>query len=274
MPENFNDRLRPADVLSGLYTRWLPDESGSYYFRDPVQLKTPPVGDQLAIPPVDLRMGYGVPSDAQYLKSGEVSAAALRSLMREYGIAFDNAGSVLDWGCATGRVLRWFVQEAEELEFWGVDQDERSILWAKESLSPPFRFVTGNAYPHLPFPDHKFALVYGLSVFTHLEHFPDSWLLEIHRVMQAGGHAIFTIHDENTVAYFAEHGRPSWMPTDLALSRIVQHETTIIHGELWYHTFVFHLDEYVRREWGRYFQVVGIRPRSDAYQSAVVLRKA
>ncbi len=275
MHDNFNDRFTGADVLPSLYTptRRIQDQPNSYYFRDPVKLRTPPVGDQLPIPPAHLRMGYGVPSDELFLNAGEASAAALRSLMKEHGIALNKTASVLDWGCATGRVLRWFVQEAQEVEFWGVDQDESSILWAKENLSPPFQFVTGSAYPHLPFPDNKFGLVYGLSVFTHLEHFSDLWLLEIHRVMQRGGYAIFTIHDENTVRHFLEHGRPSWIPTELALSEIVEHETTIIHGELWHQTYTFHLGEYILREWGRYFRILGLRAKSEGYQSAVVLRK-
>jgi SAM-dependent methyltransferase len=113
----------------------------------------------------------------------------------------------MDWGCATGRTLRHFAVEAGANEFWGTDQDEASVTWAKENLSPPFRFVTCTAYPHLPFSDSKFGLIYGLSVFTHLEYLQDLWLMEIHRVLRSGGHAIFTVHDEHTVRFMAERGR-------------------------------------------------------------------
>lgn len=218
-------------------------------------------------------MGYAVDNDESYLHGGQGSAATLRTIMREYGISLQDCKAAMDWGCATGRALRWFAEEAREIEFWGVDQDDVSMVWAKENLNPPFHFVTCTAYPHLPFADNKFGLVYALSVFTHLEHFPDLWLMEFHRVLQPGGHAIFTIHDEHTVQFFQENGRPQWIPAGLELAEIANHETTVIHGELWHQTYTFFQSDYTRREWGRYFQVLGIRLHSDGYQSAVVLKK-
>jgi hypothetical protein len=71
-----------------------------------------------------------------------------------------------------------------------------------------------------------------------------------------------------------DNGRPQWIPAELALEEIRKHETTVIHGNLWHQTYTFFTDDYIRKEWGRYFQVLGIRPYSDGYQSAVVLCKA
>lgn len=266
-------KVTPADVLSSLYTASEQTQPGSYYFRDPIRLKSSTVGEQFPLPPAHLRMGYAVDNDESFLHGGEVSASGLRAIMEEYGISLQHSVSVMDWGCATGRVLRWFAREAQDVEFWGVDQDEAALMWAKENLSPPFHFVTCTAYPHLPFADNKFGFIYGLSVFTHLEHFVDLWLMEMHRVLQHGGVAIFTIHDEHTVQFFLENGRPPWMPDALALPEIVKHEITVIHGKHWYETCTFFTGDYIQRAWGRYFQVLGIRPHSDGYQSAVVLRK-
>lgn len=267
-------RTNPTEILSSLYTSWMQTQAGaSYYFRDPAALKTPPVGEQLPIPPAHLRMGYATDDDASFLQGGKASCTALRSLMNEFGISLNGDTAAMDWGCATGRTLRWFEEEAHGIEFWGVDQDDASIVWVKENLSPPFHFVTCTAYPHLPFPDGKFSLIYGLSVFTHLEHFPDLWLMELHRVMQRGGHAILTVHDDFTVKYFEENGRPLWIPMDLELSEMLKHEVTIIHGEFWHQTYVFLSCKYIRKEWGKYFQILGIKPLSEGYQSAVVLRK-
>jgi SAM-dependent methyltransferase len=265
--------VTPADILTNLYTAWSQAEPGSYSFQDPTHLKTPALADRLPLPPAHLRMGYSVDSDELYLRGGEASAASLRTIMQEYGLALQNGSAMLDWGCATGRVLRWFLPLANEIELWGVDQDELSMVWAKENLNPPFHFVTCSAYPHLPFADNKFGLIYGLSVFTHLAHFRDLWLMEMQRILQHDGYAIFTIHDEHTVQFFIENGRPAWIPADLALPEIANHETTIIQGNLWYETYTFFTGAYIRKEWGRYFQVLGIRPFSDGYQSAVVLRK-
>jgi len=266
-------KIFPVEILSNLYTHWGQTSLSSHYFRDPIQLKSPASDAALPVPPTPAFNIYGFESSAAFLQAGEKSASALRSMMRDHKIPLHDEGAVLDWGCASGRVLRWFAQEAQEIEFWGVDQDEAPIAWAKENLSPPFHFVTGTAYPHLPFADNKFNFIYGLSVFTHLEHFPDLWLMEMQRVMQPGGYAVFTIHDEYTVQYLLKHGRLPWLPTDLSLSEINQHEVTIIRGKTWGQTVTFFRDDYIQREWGRYFEVVEIRPYSEGYQSAVVLRK-
>ena len=142
----------PVDILSNLHTHWDPAQPGLYYFRDPIQLKKSVSDDQLPVPPLSMFRVYGFESEAAFLQAGEKSANALRSILRDHGISLQDKGAVLDWGCATGRVLRWFAREAQEIEFWGVDQDDACIAWAKENLSPPFNFVTGSAYPHLPSP--------------------------------------------------------------------------------------------------------------------------
>ena len=225
------------------------------------------------MPPPHLRMGYAVDDDASYLSGGKHSVDVIRAALHECGIDLAECGAVLDWGCATGRVLRWFADVAERSEHWGVDQDALSISWNQENLSPPLHFLTGTAYPHLPFEDGKFGLVYALSVFTHLEHCVDLWLLEMRRILRRGGVAFFTIHDEHTVRAFAERGRPGWIPPALSLSELAEHETTVIRGDRWFETYTFYTDEHVRRAWSRYFEVLAIRPHSEGYQSAVVLRK-
>src|SRR5438445_365600 len=43
--------------------------------------------------------------------------------------------------------------------------------------------------------DRQFAVVYALSVFTHLpEPLQNAWMQEIRRVVRPGGHVIFTTH--------------------------------------------------------------------------------
>jgi ubiquinone/menaquinone biosynthesis C-methylase UbiE len=88
---------------------------------------------------------------------------------------------VLDFGCGAGRVLRQFVTEAEKAEFWGCDIDMRSVEWVQVNLNPPFRAITCNAEPGLPFSDGFFTLIYAISVFTHLTDHATGWLLELRR---------------------------------------------------------------------------------------------
>lgn len=155
------------------------------------------VDDPLPVPPPELMMGYGT-NKQHYLSMGEKTSQSIRRIIEREGISLTEGTSMLEWGCASGRVLRYFAKEAKACEIWGIDQDTSHINWAKENLSPPFRFMTCTAYPHLPFEDGKFTLVYGISVFTHILQLIDMWLMEFRRILAPGGYALFTIHDEHT----------------------------------------------------------------------------
>src|SRR4051812_18845431 len=158
---------------------------------------------RLPIPPPHLNQGYAR-DDAKFLRTGQRTSDMIRRMAAQHGICL--IGSTLEWGCATGRVLRHFADETRhrQADYWGVDVDGPHLNWAKRNLSPPFRFVTCTAYPHLPFEDHTFDFVYGISVFTHLVHLLDTWLMEFRRILKPGGVALFTVHDENTWEYFGK----------------------------------------------------------------------
>ncbi len=179
----------------------------------------------------------------------------------------------MEWGCTSGRVLRHFSDEADATEFWGIDVDQTSIDWAKASLSPPFHFLCCSEYPHLPFSDDKFSLVYAISVMTHIGHFRDMWLMELRRILRAGGILVLTINDEHTIETY-KHDRPGWAPEELDFSQAEDHEFTVVYGRNWADTFTLFTTDYVRREWGRYFEILDIKVRAENNrQSAVVLRK-
>ena len=272
-----------GQILSALYDPWPPASRGleaeRFYFRDPQPLRGPVGPDGLPLPPTDWRQGYYPGDDAGFLASGKAAADQIRSIAREHGLSIGGGDAVLDWGCASGRVLRHFAAEAQVAEFWGVDLDARLIAWAKENLWPPFHFVTGSAYPHLPFEDHKFSLVYAHSVFTHIEHLADAWIMELRRVMRRGGLAVLSAHTEDTVAFMDGDKRGEalrrWLPAALGPREILAHEVTVVSRRGWQPTLTFYRSDWLRREWGRYFEFMEIRPPPEnSKQPAVVLRKA
>ncbi|HEV8606401.1 MAG TPA: class I SAM-dependent methyltransferase [Tepidisphaeraceae bacterium] len=229
--------------------------------------------DPLPIPPPDLRMAYYADDDSDFLGSGQYTSTWLRRIAQQHSINLTH-GPALEWGCASGRVLRHFEPEARRAEFWGIDQAGPHIAWCKEHLSPPFKFLTCTAYPHLPFPDNFFSFIYGISIFTHLYHLIDVWLMEFRRILAPGGHAIFTIHDEHTLQYFREvpEDRPNWLdPQDLSPNPTG--DLTIFGNGDWDRVFTVFNTDWVRKEWGQYFQIISIEPRAEAYQTAVILQK-
>jgi len=144
----------------------------------------------LPLPPVELAnlSGRTVGSDesfAGYELVGTVLRDAVVSALPE-GWTWSGK-RVLDFGCGAGRVLRHFVPEAGEAEFWGCDIDAPSVAWINANLDPPVRAFVNDEQPPLARGDDSFDLVYAFSVFSHLADTWSAWLLELHRVLAPDG---------------------------------------------------------------------------------------
>lgn len=240
---------------------------------EPKPAALPLAADGFAVPPVELTMGYGSGDMKHYLACGARSAAMLRNVMARNGISLESGDAMLDWGGAAGRVVRNFAAEAQRgVHVWGCDVHAPSTEWAKNHLSPPFRFFNSLALPQLPFPEGTFKFICGFSIFTHLVVMRDLWLLELRRVLHRDGCLILTIHDENTWAWFRKNGMPQWMPADLRNVAEMPGELVDIRGSSWEFCYTFFHSDYIRRIWGQYFHVAEIIPGAESYQTAVVLR--
>jgi len=272
--ELFVARVARDGLQKARYTPWEGRMGRTAYAFDEGSFAVERKGEALPVPPPELRMWYATESDERFLEDGLAAATSIRAILAEHGVTFGADSVCADWGCASGRVLRHFAREAEVGEFWGLDQDEKYIMWDKANLSPPFKFLTSTDYPHLPFEDNTFSFFYGISVFTHIENYPDLWLMEIRRVLRRGGYALFTAHAENTAAFFQETGKPNWIPEDIDLVEMGKHDAFVIsHGE-WYDKHVFYNTAFLRKEWGQYFEVVDFKPLAiDGFHNAVLLRK-
>jgi SAM-dependent methyltransferase len=229
----------------------------------------------LPVPPAHLTQGYAR-DERRFLDRGRRTSETVRRIAAQQGVSL-GSGTKLEWGCATGRVLRHFADEARHADFWGVDVDGAHINWAKRNLSPPFRFVTCTSYPHLPFEDNTFDFVFGISVFTHIVHLIDTWLMEFRRILVPGGRALFTVHDENTWDHFGKDGGETnpWV-TNEQFSGGLKDDVVVLcdaNAPSWDTTFTFFRTEWITEEWGKYLDVVAIEPFAEGFQTAVVLRK-
>lgn len=271
-----SDVVLKKEILPELYDPWTGREIDGLYSFDASDLEKEEVEGTFPVPPPLLRMGYRADSAKAYLDGAAETHAFLQEVLTTNGVVIDETSAVLDWGCATGRLLRQYRAEAEAGgTFWGADQDENCVLWAKEFLSPPFNFVTCTAYPHLPFEDNSFDLVYAISVFTHIEHLTDAWLMELRRVLKPGGHLMVSVHTEGSVERIATDFWPPWLPRETAVEELAKHDFSVVTSGAWDFTFPFFKEEYVRKEWGRYYDVVAIESAQiDFAQTVVLMRKA
>ncbi len=178
---------------------------------------------------------------------------------------------VLDWGCGCGRVARYF-QQLPGCQLTGVDVDEENVGWCWEHL-PGGRFTTVPLRPPSELPEAGFDLAYGVSVFTHLSE-PDqfAWLAELRRLIRPGGLALKTFHGEASVVWSGLSGERYARLRSHGFCEQANPLYDADLGEPDYYKDVFHTKEYVRREWGKYFEVLAILPCYLAHQDLVVMR--
>jgi len=229
----------------------------------------------LPIPPEHLRKVSSGESDEVFINSGKDCVDKMQNILSASGFAIQPGIRVLDFGCGAGRVIRWFYDVADGCEMWGADISAEHIIWLQRHLSPPFRFVTITATPHLPFEDRYFDLIFCFSVFTHIDDLADTWLLEMKRILKPGGRLYITIQDKNS---FQKHMNQNWFLPDLLraydktemMSKRDYSMFTIGRG---HQSQVFYDMNYLQQHWGCILDVVSVTQAAYGDQTAILLKK-
>src|SRR5215211_2496849 len=155
---------------------------------------------ELLIPPLDLwQHAYLGDNPEAYLVAGKKYVRKMVDILETSGVSLGPGKRVLDFGCGDGMMLRQLRKIAESGEAWGVDINGSQMMWCQRHLSPPFKFATTTSFPHLPFEDGYFDLIYSFSVFTHICDLAEAWLLELKRILKRGGVLYLTVHDNHTI---------------------------------------------------------------------------
>ncbi len=176
-----------------------------------------PGPDGFPIPPIEHWRGYGG-SPEQYVALATRHTDSMLGVLAGYAAAAEMPKRVLDFGCAACPMLRVLAMRRPQWEAWGCDIDPVAIDWSRRNLSRSLRLFTSTTAPHLPLAGAMFDVVYAGSVFTHIEHMADAWLLELARVLRPGGHLYVTIHDRAFIRHTIANA-PQWEMTQL----IVRH---------------------------------------------------
>jgi hypothetical protein len=212
-----------------------------------------------------------------FLVSGATDYHRLdRALVAVAGRRLHEFDRVLDWGVGCGRLARHF-PAACATALTGCDIDRDNVDWCSAHL--PGRYVTSQLTPPLPFADAAFDLVYGISVFTHFrEAMQLRWLEELARVTASGARLLLTTHGQTAIDFSrlspADYRR---VQHDVRAAGILMSGTnTQLDGHADHageYVNVYHSADYVRRTWGRYFEVEHILPGYILHHDLVVLRK-
>lgn len=223
------------------------------------------------LPPAPLRYRiHGSPELDSFLAVGRQCSQAIMATLKKHGVDMDSVHDVLDFGCGCGRTLIWFTPQSGRTRFHGTDIDGEAIGWAAENLKA-FSFGVNSPLPPLGYGPGAFDLVYAISVFTHLdEEYQFKWLEELNRVCRPGGMVLLTVHGRRT------HGALPPVYAEKVRQDGFLYITTNITKDIfpdWYQS-TYHTEEYVRRNYDRYFDVLDyVETAMGGHQDLVVLRK-
>ena len=240
-------------------------------FRRNLSYRLGGASDALPIPPGRLLWLVISSTDIQdYLESGLAHVNNLfLPLLERNGLPIDRFGTVLDFGCGCGRIMRYW-SRLDGVKLFGTDLEPKAISWCRRHLGFA-EFQVNNLKPPLSFESSAFDLVYARSVFTHLtEPLQDAWLGELHRVLRPSGHLLFTVSGD---AY-----RDTMTPDEE--SRYDKHQHVVRSPEHvgYSDCAVWHPEDYVRTHWRRFgFEIVDLlrgRRLPYLYQDTYLARRS
>ena len=86
----------------------------------------------LPVPPQGLWEGYGNTAE-EFLLWGKHNVITMRQILESSGFHIRSGGRVLDFGCASGRMIRWLADIADRCEVW-VSTLMRTISFGARSI--------------------------------------------------------------------------------------------------------------------------------------------
>jgi ubiquinone/menaquinone biosynthesis C-methylase UbiE len=229
--------------------------------------------DRSPLPHPETREGYWGDKHLVYWLSGLSDYLVLSDFIAEHRGASSAPYSLLDFGCSSGRVLRHFAAYRDDLNLYANDANSNSVLWVRQHLPSSAVAFLNPIHPPLPLPDSSIDFAYAFSVFTHIDGFEESWLLELRRVLKPGGRLFLTVATERTwpLLAAADHfmlktllrsthqvvGRPDLLVNQQLFRSPMPEDRVVILNQAnpIKCLYTFHSSDYVRKRWGRLFKI-------------------
>jgi ubiquinone/menaquinone biosynthesis C-methylase UbiE len=127
----------------------------------------------------------------EFFKDGEQTAKEIISWTSKY--LGQNPLKILDWGCGVSRIVmhvQKFTNDNSAIYACDINEEMisfnkmhyKNVLYSLVAYQPPLTYDSG-----------YFDLVYGLSIFTHIEAVMQfEWVKELYRILGEGGILLFT----------------------------------------------------------------------------------
>ena len=227
--------------------------------------------DNLPLPPEQLRFNVSNSRDPdEFLAVGKRCLDDLEIGLGGAGSSLSACKRILDWGCGCGRTLRWLHGYTSNCELYGCDVDATAIKWCRDNLKGMQFEITGS-HPPLPYGDRFFDLVFGVSVFTHLNaEFQRRWLLELNRITSLDGYLLLSVMGENIANTLSDDLKAQFYRDGFLFVHSPVWEG--IHAE-WY-ADAYQSEKYVRDNFSEHFEIISYTSAGmNGHQDLVVMRK-
>jgi len=283
MPLSFFDTVRPPKPTVGtIASLWEnTSERSKIYpeYQDLVSDQRLPdlmARDLIPIPDPEDREGYFADSHITYWLSGLADLLKMDQRLKL------EAKAVLDFGGASGRVARHVVNVHPNTKLVVADLNVNHVNFINAQFPNHALGLKISSLPHLPLADESLDLVYGHSVFTHIDVYEITWLKELERVLRPGGYLYVSVHNEDTWKVLPRtylfgnlRNNPDFKAVFIKSQPMPGDRLVFAYNKdsLDYNCNVFHSSRYIRSVWGRIFDIVEIIPGEHAYHTIVILRK-
>ena len=235
--------------------------------------------DTYPFPAAKDREGYNPNRNARFFMTGLADYLKIRQAAATHGAEIQ---SYLDFGCASGRVLRHFCCQSEIPELWGTDINGRHIRWLNDYLPPRLKIIHNNCIPYIGVADNSIDMVSAFSVFTHIDTFETAWLAEMYRILKPGGLCYLTVHNDDTWKLLQDAQPENALLKrfqqvdpdfdELLKSDIPEERKCFRYTDLGpYRALVVHSNAYLQKTWGRFFEILEIKGKYHGYMQSVLI---
>lgn len=276
---SINPFVNPITETLGSVENYLDQNDGSIDLNTTnLSVETAVARDSYVLPRTQDREGYWGGNHFKYWASGLQDYLNLKQATENHNVSMRK---YLDLGCASGRVLRHAAIQDTLDEIYGCDINRRHIDWIIDFLPKSIVAFHNHSLPSLPLPDNSVDVISAFSVFTHVDTFDLAWLMELRRILTPGGMAWITVNTEVTwktmestwPLYKGLKNHPDFIKfrsnEEMPMERLVfrWREEQSYSANVLFHT------SYIKRVWGRMFNIAEIRHRFPRFQDVVILQK-
>lgn len=235
--------------------------------------------DSYPLPKTENREGYSGENHYNYWFKGYRDYRMILDYVKKYNI---NLKNYFDFGAASGRVVRHFsAQYKEDINIYASDINRLHVDWINDFLDPKIIAFHSHSIPVLPFEDNSLDFITAFSVFSHIETFDTTWMMEFRRVLKPGGLLLVTIHSQNAWDVRNKSGGLTYALKNLPLFKkykdvdILPRERMIFrwHNHMSYTANVFYKRSYIEKNWGSIFNILEFNEKQHGYQDGVILQK-